>query len=822
MSPRLVRREPLTAWHLALATPEIAPPAARHAVEGGFAARVPGSVLGTLVAAGLVPDVTVDGTEEQVAWPSAGTWSYHASVPRSGSGDRVRLVFEGIDTVATIRVDGRAVCEPDDMFHRWEVDLGVDDEPGQWEVDVELRPALPVASAAEAAHPLPRSDSYELPYNQIRKMACSFGWDWGPTTLTCGLWRPVVVERSRGARLTQLLLTPDWEGHAILRGEVTIDGDASAVRVRVVGLGCDAAPLVDLVVQLDRGVARLDLTVPEALPWDVAGYGDQALYVAVVEVLDAKDEVVDVARRQVGFRRVEVRTVADDDGRSFAIIVNGTRVWARGFNWIPPHVLPEAVTRDRVRALVSQAAQTGAVMLRVWGGGVVESEDFYDVCDELGMLVWQDSSFACAAYAEDEAQVARVRREVRDAVVRVGHRASLAVWCGNNENLWGYEDWGWKDRLGDRPWGSGLYHQVIPDELANLDPTRPYVPGSPFSPDPGHHPNDPGQGTTHHWDTWNDIDYTAFEIKRSRFASEFGWQAPATWPTLIDAIGGEPTGADDPRLERLQKAAGGMAKLARGVTEHLPQLPTDIHGWYLATQLVQARALRAAIGRFRSLHDSCSGALWWQLDDCWPALSWSVVDVAGRRKLAWWAAAEVMAPRAILPTAHSDPGGLTLVNDTSSSWRATGALRVLSAAGDVLQSRHVEVDVASDGHAVLSPGALPPSAAGVMADVDGRRAVRWLGPDHELPVRAARVRVRIDRAAPAVVRIEVEALDLVRDLVLLAEIHPRLRDSQVDHQLIQLIPGEVAVFGVTAAGAASLADLAWFGLLKAGTPLEIA
>lgn len=816
-----VRREQLVAWQLRLGRERSAAPVAlRGRLDAGLDVLAPVSVLGALVAEGLVRDVTVDGTEEEVAWASACSWTLRTSVARTGDGSSVRLVLEGVDTVAVVRVDGAEVVRTDDMFHRWVVELGVDRAPGVWEVEVEVLPALPVARAAEAVNPLPRADIYELPYNQVRKMACSFGWDWGPVTVSAGLWRPVVVERTGPGRIDQVFLSPGWDGQAALRGSVRTSGDVSRLRVRVRTTGPGTSTLLDVEEAVVDGEASVDRAVPGARRWDVVGRGAQVLHDVEVAAHGPDGEVLDRVVRRVGFREVRLRQEPDATGRSFEVTVNGERVWARGFNWIPADVLPETVGRRHVRRLVADAVAAGATMLRVWGGGVVESDDFYDVCDELGVLVWQDFSFACAAYPEDDAQAARVRREVEDAVVRIGHRASLALWCGCNENLWGHEDWGWQDLLGDRPWGARLYHDVIPTALAALDPERPYVPGSPFSPDDGIHPNDPTQGPTHHWDTWNEVDYAEFDHKTSRFAAEFGWQAPASWPVLVDALGGEPTGAHDPRLARLQKAYRGMESLARGVADHVPHLPTDGRGWYFATQLVQARAVRASIGRFRSLHGTCSGALWWQLDDCWPALSWSVVDVAARRKLAWWACAEVMAARTVLPTADGVPDGLTLVNDLPEVWNARGRLHVLTESGGELLAEDIDVVVPRDAVAVVRPSSVPAGAHVVVVDTDGRRAARWLVPDAALTHPRARVRVRVQRLDHATVCVHVVARDLVRDLALLAETAPELRDAVVDQQLLLLLPGETATFTVTGAAVSGVADATWAGLLSAGALLD--
>ena len=183
-------------------------------------------------------------------------------------------------------------------------------------------------------------------------------------------------------------------------------------------------------------------------------------------------------------------------------------------------------------------------LLRVWGGGIYESDDFYDLCDELGLLVWQDFLFACAAYAEEPPLAAEVTAEATEAITRLGSHASLAIWNGNNENLWGHEDWGWEDELGDLTWGRGYYLDVLPALVARLDPTRPYSPGSPWSFDESRHPNDPAYGTTHIWDVWNQRDYTAYRDDVPRFVSEFGYQGPPAWATLQRSVARQPADAD--------------------------------------------------------------------------------------------------------------------------------------------------------------------------------------------------------------------------------------------------------------------------------------
>ncbi|MFV0632452.1 glycosyl hydrolase 2 galactose-binding domain-containing protein, partial [Demequina sp.] len=372
-------------WTLSLlqAPPDV-PSAIEDSLAGGLEIQVPGSVLGALIAAGHASDVTIDGHESEVAWAAASTWVYRTAVPRYGDGAHVRVVFEGVDTFATVRVDGNEELRTDDMFHRWEVDLGVDHTPGEWVVEVEFAPAEAVARARQAALPMPRADMYEIPYNQVRKMACSFGWDWGPTTMTAGLFRDVIVERVRTGRVVSARVDAGWGDGAVLRGQIDVEGSVEQVAITVASK--DGTVVTQERVGAADARAGFSFDVPGALRWDVRERGDQPLYDVTVAALDASSETVDEVRRQVGFRAVELVQEPDEVGTSFEIHVNGSRVWCRGFNWIPADVLPERISREHLRALIEQAVATGANMLRVWGGGVVESDDFYDLCDELGVL----------------------------------------------------------------------------------------------------------------------------------------------------------------------------------------------------------------------------------------------------------------------------------------------------------------------------------------------------------------------------------------------------------------------------------------------------
>ncbi|MDQ1295799.1 MAG: beta-mannosidase [Actinomycetota bacterium] len=817
---------PVTAWTLELlgaAEGVEVPDRVARALDGGLAVQVPGTVHTDLLGAGLIRDITVDGVESDDLWIARARWVYRTTVESPPAPfTRAVIGFEGIDTVGEISLNGRPRLRVQNMFRTHEIDITTELRAGPVTVAVELDSALAVAEAAEAVNPLPRPDIYPMPYNQVRKMACSFGWDWGPATVTAGLWKPVSLTTWTTARLKGVQVSARAGDTPSLSLRARCLGTAEALRVRLSGPVGDRDAGAELErTELERTVAvtgsavELDLPVPGARRWNPVGHGSQSLYDVEIDLLNDSGRVLDRQVRRVGFRDVQLVQTPQATGVSCELHVNGHRIWVRGLNWIPDDPFPHRIGRERLRTRIEQAVATGANLLRVWGGGVFESEDFYDICDELGVLVWQDFLFACAAYPQDATTVAEVTAEAEDNVLRLRHRASLAVWAGCNENLWAYHDWGWQEDLAGRPWGLLYYTQILPDIVSRLDGTRPYVPGSPFSPG-SRHPNDPSAGSMHIWDVWNDRDWPAYAEHTPRFAAEFGWQASANWPTISRGVGGpEHVAVADPALELHQKAGDGTDKLARGLAWHLPFPPTRGVEWVYATQCVQAGAVRFGISHLRSQHDVCSGAIWWQHNDLWPAISWSLVDVAGRRKLAWYALREVFAPRAALLTGGRPDATVTLVNDTPDEWTAEVRIRVLDAGGSGLAEVTRPRTVPARGHVrlplgdVLPEGALGQTAGGqlVTAQVGTARSTLWLTGDPQ--VKLPEHRLVVDRVVPVDggVDVEVVAGTLLRDLSLMADVE--VAEAEVDRQLLTLLPQERATFRVTGTGVSQVPAERW-------------
>ncbi|WP_067478733.1 glycoside hydrolase family 2 protein [Actinomadura hibisca] len=767
-------------------------------------ATVPGCVHTDLMAAGLLPDPFLDDNEAEVAWVGRADWAYTTRLPEpDGAFGRTDLVFEGLDTVAEIRVGDRVLGRTRNMHrsHRFDV-TGLSGD-----LAVRFTSAYTEAEAVRAKLG-DRPTTYTEPFNFVRKMACNFGWDWGPTLVTAGIWRPVRLERWNTARLARVrpLAEPTGEGGRVeVRFDVErLDPDAPLeVRVRVAGASAQAA------VAPGATTGTVVVTVPDAELWWPRGYGAQPLYECVVELSSGGVEL-DRWTRRIGFRTVELDTRPDEHGTGFTLVVNGERIFARGVNWIPDDAFVTRVGADRYRRRLRQAADANVDLVRVWGGGIYEDTAFYDACDELGLLVWQDFPFACGAYAEEEPLRSEVEAEARENVVRLMPHASLVLWNGNNENLWGFRDWGWEEALDGASWGEGYYLGLLPRVVADTDPTRPYWAGSPWSGSWRHHPNDPAHGTTHSWEVWNETDYTGYLLDVPRFMAEFGWQAPPAWATLRRAVTGGDPSVDSPALAHRQKAEDGMGKLARGLARRFDE-PESFDEWHHLTQVVQARAAAAGIEHWRSHWPVCAGTVIWQLNDCWPVISWSAVDGDGRPKPLYFELRRLYADR-LLALAERD-GNLVVaaVNQAADPWTGTITVRRLDTGGAVSAGVQQSFEVAPRTVAVLD---LPPAVAKAddpsrefwLAETGGHRAWRFDVPDGDFAYPEPRMDVRAVPAGDGT-DVTVTARTLVRDLYLHADrLHP---DAVPDRGLTTLLPGESCTFHVTGwTGAADAARAA--------------
>jgi beta-mannosidase len=601
----------------------------RDATGDTFPGSVPGGVHHDLARAGHIPDYFWRDDEATLRWIDRETWTYtrRFSIDRDPP-DSAELRFDGLDTFAEVRLNGETILQADNMFRTWRVEVAGLLRRGENELSVTFRPPLEAMADGERDQSLAQWNTFSPEFagrGHVRKMACAFGWDWGPVMPTMGLWRGVSL-RLGSATLEDVRVVQDFEpGRVRLR--IGYAGEATAT-LRLRG---------ELVAQsTDTGGCELKVDDPEL--WWPAGLGAQPLYDLEV----APQEGPPVVKR-IGLRTIELRQEADEWGRSFEFVINGRPVFAKGANWVPSRVLPTTYTAREQADRLDDAVAGNFNMLRVWGGGIYESDAFYDACDERGLLVWQDFAFACGAYRSDDAFLDSVRAEAVDNVRRLRHHACLAVWCGNNEIEQGFAG------RGGYAWEQygRVFDETLPAVVREEDGVTPYIPSSGHTPgdfaDRADHANQDA-GDAHMWTVW--FGGKPFEAQRDwtcRFMSEYGFQSYPELATVEAFTDPADRNVASRILDYHQRSQMGNRTIAAYLLDWF-QMPPSFDGFLVASQISQALCVRYAAEHLRRIQPRNTGVLYWQLNDVWPCASWSSVDCFGRWKALQYEARRFFAP----------------------------------------------------------------------------------------------------------------------------------------------------------------------------------
>jgi beta-mannosidase len=670
-------------------------------------AQVPGCVHTDLLALGRIPDPFIADNELRVLWVAESDWEYRlvfqapsASSTALGAGlldeERVFLVCDGLDTLSDVTLNGHPVGRAANMFrcYRWDVtSLLVE---GENELRITFSSVVAAIRARQAEQPL-LSPSQSIPGGPyVRKAPCQFGWDWGPQLPPIGIWKDVRLEGYTLARLDDVHLRQHHaDGAVVVSAGVTVERWQAAdlrVLLRLTGPNGEAQEVVgDL--KGDATVGELEVEVADPQLWWPNGTGGaQPLY--DVEVALYQGETLrDQRTFQLGLRTLELRQEPDEFGTSFTFVVNGVPIFAKGANWIPADSFPTRISDDTLEHLIRSAASAHMNMLRVWGGGLYEEERFYDLCDRYGILVWQDFIFSCSIYPDDEPFFENVRAEAVENVRRLRHRASLALWCGNNEMEEGWVAWGWNspDDQRFKEAYDRMFHRFLPEICSAEDPDRPYWPSSPSSNMPLVDPNSVRAGDTHNWEVWHgNQPFGHYRNHNSRFVSEFGFQSLPPLETVRTYADEADWNMTSYIMEHHQRNAAGNSKIINYMTDHFC-LPNDFESLVYLTQLLQAEAVRTGVEYWR--RNRCTGgALYWQLNDCWPVASWASLDYFGRWKALHYAARRFYAP--VLLSAEEWPPG----DDTPDS--ADAGLRRVRWSLETLDG-----EVVNSGEHVTSPQA---------------------------------------------------------------------------------------------------------------------
>jgi beta-mannosidase len=716
----------LAGWRLR----DVDPGAAAHAEatrgggDGWIDVDAPGDTYLALVGAGRLAHPYRGRGEAGAHWVRDREWWWHTrfAAPAAASGETVELVFEGLDTFADVYLDGEKIGAADNMFRSWRFDV-----TGRVGGDHHLAVCFHPTAAKLAGKPLPTwkvvSDRISKSRRTlVRKAQFGWGWDWGPDLPTVGVWRPARLERRKGAAIAGVNFTTLSIGEtaADIRVDIELVGDAE---VKIDILDPDGV----VVAHASRhGAGAIALTIQRPLLWWSADLGAQPLYTLVASLPNGAR-----LERKVGIRTIAIDQSPDPDepgATFFRFILNGVAIFARGACWAPASSFVAAIDDSVYRDLLSRAVDANMNMVRIWGGGIYEPDVFYEECDRLGLLVWQDFMFACAPYPDDDAFTENVRREVIDQVRRLRGHPCLVLWCGNNENQAIQHLNNARTGHNEPLAGQAIYDELIPGVLRGLDPDTPYWPSSPWG---GPSPNSMRGGDVHNWTVWHGIPlvfdadpvgnyetapegvaFTRYAEDLCRFVSEFGIQAAPDMATLERWMARQDLELNSQGfLDRIKDVADKAAAMMLPVTGRAENLADYVD----FTMLTQAEGMKFGIEHFRRRKPHCSGALIWQYNDCWPCVSWSLIDYDGVAKSSYYATKRGFAPMlASFRRVEGDQVELWLSNDTLAPLHDTLAITLERLHGGVAWREEIAIAVAANSSIAVWKGSAPQSSAHIL------------------------------------------------------------------------------------------------------------
>lgn len=643
--------------------------------EEWMEARVPGSVYGTLLELGKMPDPYYRDNELEATRLMENDFVYETEVeitPEMLAHDGVMLRFEGIDTLGEVYLGDVLLGHVENMHRIWEYDIRQLARVGQNTIRVVLH--SPIRYIREENEKIFTGGVNEamVGYPHLRKAHCMYGWDWGPRLPDAGIFRRVSLQLVDSARFDSVYVIQHHEGPDMqeLHFEESRVQEPLMVPVPRMKDGRLQVQVdrVRLEFQVDLEVFREEeelsasvtvtapdgtvygqspdgtVTIVEPQLWWPNGYGEQPLYTVKARLLGSDGRVLDTWERQIGLRTMTMDIRPDEWGNQFAHQVNGVDIFAMGADYIPEDNLLSRVTRERTEKLLRDAAEAGHNSIRVWGGGYYPDDFFYEICDLLGLIVWQDFMYACSSYELSEAFEQNIRIETEENVRRIRHHACLGLWCGNNEMETQTLDKCWKPSQKQFYDYIKLYEYIIPQILRREDPHTFYWPSSPSSGGNFDNPWDENRGDTHYWDVWHgNKPFTEYRKFRFRYLSEFGFQSFPCLETVESFTEPEDRNIFSRVMEMHQRNVAANGKILNYLSATY-LYPGSFDRLLYASQLLQMEAIRYGVEHFRRHRGHCMGTVVWQLNDIWPVASWASIDYFGRWKALHYAQKRMFAP----------------------------------------------------------------------------------------------------------------------------------------------------------------------------------
>jgi beta-mannosidase len=784
-------------------------------------ARVPSSVFTSLIESGQIDRTDINTHPERFAWVSEKPWVYRKTFDAPAElldCDRTDLVFDGLDTVAGIWLNDKLIARTANMFVALRFDVTGLLRPDNNSLLVKFEPATEYAAGLMNRYGCLDDTGFSNPARAYaRKAQYQFGWDFCPPLPGCGIWRPLHLEGINKARIADLhVRTVDCNhSFADVKVAVTIDRLATeklTCNLSLSGHGRDIRQ--DLTFNADQSFHSTLIRLENPALWCPSGYGSQPLYQLSARLL-SPDQLIDQKDQNVGMRTVRLNRSTEAHARKFEFEVNGQNIFARGANWVPPSIFPGSVTRDDYEQLLLAAKQANMNMLRVWGGGYYETDEFYELCDRLGILVWQDFMFACAYYPDRTWFLHEVEAEAAATIKRLRNHPSLVLWCGNNEIDWLHAT----GRLGKgrKFYGRPIYHNLLPRLVAEFDPDTAYIPTTPLG--RAEDFKTASTLTTHQWQVWSDnqpvANYLSSPPDIPAFVTEFGLQSLPNLETIKTFCPSDHMRVGGRILEKHNYQLDGNSRLYRYLGDLFGTAETLEQFVYLS-QITQARAVKAYVEHLRAHNSKNAGVLFWQLNDSCPAISWSACDYAKEPKALYYYARRFYSDLlvAAVPEAYTSRAGLpprfqsihvVAVNDRNQPLTATLNCRLIDLFGRVIDTVVFPVAVGPFSSSALLklpkafifPADPDKSALHLTLDREGRKVAENLFlylPDKYVDWPDAKIAVDISRAAERRWELRLKSDALAKDA--------RVRfcglgaHAQISDNFIDLIPQQEFVITV--------------------------
>jgi len=620
-------------------------------------AEVPGSVLDAWIKAGIVPDPYYGENEKQITPLFNNDIEYSRTFPVSAellAEDVVELVCLGIDTLGEIFINGKSIAKVNNMHRSWRFNVKALLKTGENTIRVVLfSPNAFIADAFKNGPVEYVATGSMAGANYLRKTHCQFGWDWGPQLPDAGIWRSIYLEGWSVARLGDVYVTQEH----FADGRVTLKAGVQAETADLKRFWTENRSLSILLRVKDVEVTKdiPDVTVVSEIAcviekpelWWPNGLGEHPLYNVEVELRESgSSTMLDTWQRRIGLRSMTISTGKDQWGEEFTLTVNSVKVFAMGADYIPEDSVFPRINKERTRRLLEDCVKANYNSIRVWGGGYYPDDYFYDACDELGLVIWQDCMFACNVYQLTDDFAANVAEEVRQNMTRIRHHACLGLWCGNNEMEMGWVAWG--NVINHSPALKAdyikLFESIIPEIWKKTNPQTFYWPSSPSSGGGFDEPSDPNRGDVHFWDVWHGLKpFSEYRKYFFRYCSEFGFESLPDLETIESYSAKEDLNLFSPVMEAHQRNPGGNGKILYYLSETY-RYPKDFASLVYISQVLQMESIQSGVDHWRRNRGRCMGAIYWQLNDCWPVCSWASIDYYGRWKALHYGARRFYAP----------------------------------------------------------------------------------------------------------------------------------------------------------------------------------